>query len=320
MDQLLATLKTFGHVQTNVPLSKLTTFKIGGPARFVLSVDTTENLVAALQFVEGAGIAYFLFGGGSNMLAPDEGYDGVVIKCTAKHIEVQDQLVIADAGALTAQVARESVKAGLSGFEWGVGVPGTIGGAVRGNAGAMGKEMKDDTVKVDAFIDGEVVTRDTESCGFGYRHSRFKSEGGVVLRVYLQLVPGNAAAGMKEALAALTYRNETQPKGYPSTGCIFKNPDLTEENKAALVAHFDPTDEKITRFMSIGKISAGWLIEQAGMKGTQIGQAQVSDIHGNFILNLGSATAADVHALIEQIKDRVYTTSGITIEEEISII
>ncbi|MBT4153423.1 MAG: UDP-N-acetylmuramate dehydrogenase [Candidatus Magasanikbacteria bacterium] len=320
MDQLSQTLKTFGKLQINVSFAKLTTFKIGGPARFVLSIDSTENMIAALQYLDGEGVQYMLLGGGSNMLAPDEGYDGVVIKCAAKKIQVEGNTVIADAGAQTAQVARESVKAGLSGFAWGVGVPGTIGGALRGNAGAMGKEMKDDVSSVEAFVDGEVLTLSNEECKFGYRHSAFKTMGGVILRVTLTLKSGDAAEEMKKALEALKYRNETQPKGFASTGCIFKNIDVTEVNKKTLLKHFDAADEKVQRFIEIGKVSAGWLIEQAGMKGKKVGNAEVSDVHGNFILNMGEATSVDVHMLIEQIKEAVYTKSGLTLEEEIYIV
>lgn len=312
-------LKTYGKVKTNEPLAKHTTFKIGGLADFFVSVDSIEKLKDLLAFLDGEGASYMMLGGGSNMLAGDDGFGGVVIHPTAKDIRVEGETLIADAGASTVQVAQESMKAGLAGFEWGVGVPGTIGGAVRGNAGAMGGEMKDSVETVEIYKDSEIVAYSNEACRFGYRDSVFKRESGVILRVSLQLQKGENKEGMQKALEHLKYRNATQPQGYASTGCVFKNPDA-EENKAALLKHFDEQDEKVQQFLRVGKISAGWLVEQVGMKGKQIGKAQVSERHGNFIVNLGEATAKDVLALVDQIKERVYTTYGITLEEEIQII
>lgn len=319
MSDLYTQLKEFGKVRANESLAKRTTFKIGGPCDFFVSVETTENLVALLQYLDGEGIAYVLFGGGSNMLASDDGFRGVVIHVQTSDFRLQTSGMEVDAGCTTVQMAQESMKAGLTGFEWGVGVPGTIGGAVRGNAGAMGGEMKDVVDWVDVYRDGEIVRLSASDCQFGYRHSAFKENHDVILRVGLALKKTDDKTFMKKAIEHLQYRNKTQPQGWASTGCIFKNPD-TEKNKELLLKHFDEQDEKVQQFLRVGKISAGWLVEKAGMRGAQIGNAQVSDKHGNFIINRKGATAQDVQTLIEQIKTRVYDTCGITLEEEIQYI
>jgi len=325
MIELYKELRQYGKVKINEPLSKHTTFKIGGPADLFVIVDSTDSLVEVLKFLEGSGTAYFILGGGSNMLVSDEGFRGVVIKVKAQHAEVEGETVIADAGCITVAIAQLSIQHSLTGFEWGVGVPGTIGGAVRGNAGAMGGEMKDSVGKVELFRDGEVITLAHDECEFGYRTSGIKKSGGVVLRVWLDLEKTEDKTGMKKALEHLKYRNSTQPKGYSSTGCIFKNVDIIpgpkgDKNRELLLTHFDEQNEKIQQFLRVGKISAGWLVEQAGMKGAQEGNALVSDVHGNFILNKGGATADEVISLIENIKTKVYTKYGIEIEEEIQIV
>jgi UDP-N-acetylmuramate dehydrogenase len=313
-------LKKYGKVKTNEPLAKHTAFKIGGPADFFVIVDSTEKFTLLLQFLDGEGTPYVILGGGSNMLVSDDGFRGVVINVRSSKFEVRSDTMIFDAGVSTVQVAQESIKAGFTGFEWGVGVPGTIGGAVRGNAGAMGGEMKDSIQKVEVYQDGEVVEYDHEACQFDYRDSVFKHEGDIILRVFLQLKKGSPdMQGMKKAIEHLQYRNKTQPQGYASTGCIFKNPDV-QKNKEALLKHFGEDDDRVQQFIRVGKISAGWLVEQAGMKGDRVGEAEVSERHGNFIVNLGGATADDVLVLVEKIKERVYTTYGINLEEEIQII
>jgi UDP-N-acetylmuramate dehydrogenase len=326
MQQLYNTLKQYGKVRLNEPLAKHTTFKIGGPASFFVTVDDTENLVSLLKFLDGEGTSYTILGGGSNTLAQDDVYDGVVIKLKNSEFRIQNDVAIADAGCATVTVAQKTMSAGLTGFEWGVGVPGTIGGAVRGNAGAMGGDMAKDVLKVDVYRDGEVIEIQNAECKFGYRTSIFKQETGVVLRVYLQLETAPPDSGlMQKALEHLQYRNSTQPQGFASSGCIFANADLVGKeqgtrNKEQLLTHFDSDDERVKKFLEVGKISAGWLVEQAGLKGRQVGNAKVSDKHGNFLVNLGGATASDVRALIEEVKGVVYTKFDIDLEEEVSIL
>ena len=312
MTELYKTLKKFGQVKLNEPLSKHTTFKIGGKAEFFVIVEDTNLLIELLKFLDDEGIDRFILGGGSNMLVNDDDHPGIVIKINTKHTQVTEVGIVVDAGCSTVAIANLSMKEGFVGFEWGVGVPGTIGGAVRGNAGAMGGEMHQSVEKVTAYRDGEVVDMSNAECEFHYRHSIFKENSWVVLRVHLKLQKSENKEGMKKALEYLQYRSKTQPQGFASTGCIFKNFEI--KNPEAL--KFEIPEE----FLQRGKISAGWLIDKSGMKGAQVGQAKVSETHGNFIVNLGGANATDVLHLVEQVKEKVYDTFGITIEEEIQIV
>lgn len=322
MRELLEQLKKFGQVKLNEPLAKHTTFKIGGAVQFFLVTESTDKLVAALQYLDGEGVARHIIGGGSNMLAPDQGVDGVVIQVKNQNLKITDNFLEVDAGCLTVAVAQASIQAGLTGFEWGVGVPGTIGGAVRGNAGAMGGEMSQSVAKVAVYRDGEVLHLNKTDCGFDYRESNFKHRPDVILSVTLELSKTEDKEGMKKALEYLQYRNKTQPQGYASTGCVFQNAvaSRTGISKEKLLALFPEDAEKIEKFFIIDRISAGWLVEKSGMKGAKVGQAAVSDKHGNFVVNLGGATSVEVLTLIEQIKEKVYATTGVTIEPEIQIV
>ncbi|HBB38597.1 MAG TPA: UDP-N-acetylenolpyruvoylglucosamine reductase [Candidatus Magasanikbacteria bacterium] len=331
MQDLYKKFKDYGKVKLNEPLAKHTTFKIGGPASFFVTVTETKKLVELLTLLDGKGIDYFIHGGGSNTLASDAGYVGVVVDIKTRNTEVQEDVFIADAGCVTVAVAQKSMSAGLTGFEWGVGVPGTIGGAVRGNAGAMGGDMKKDILKVEVYKDGEVITMTNEECEFGYRDSVFKHDGGVILRVYLQLKKAEPDAQlMKKALEHLQYRNSTQPQGFASSGCIFKNPECgmsrktgsrsAGQNAECLEKLREIDAEKMEQFEKVGKISAGWLIEQAGLKGKKRGKVEISDKHGNFMLNTGGASADDVLGLIDEVKQEVYTRFGIELEEEVAIL
>lgn len=302
----------FPSARQGARLASYTTFKIGGSAKYLVSVKSVDELKQAITLAQEHHLNYFVFGGGSNMLVSDEGFDGMAIKIEMNASSVADDRVIADAGILTAALARASIDGGLTGFEWGIGVPGTAGGAVRGNAGAFGGEMKDAVESVEALVDGEVHTFSNAECTFKYRHSIFKENGGIVLGVTLKLKPDPERNGLKKMMEYLDKRNKTQPKGAASTGCIFKNYEFSEPDSRWV----NVPEEFLTK----KRISAGWLIEQAGMKGEKEGAAGVSDVHGNFILNLGGATGADVKRLIERVKAAVAEKFGIDLEEEIQYI
>lgn len=297
-DQIYKQLQSAAsEAKQNISMAKWTTFKIGGPARYMVTVASLEQLRAVLAIAAQHGLPTVLLGGGSNMLVCDEGFEGIVIRLGMRTITIDGRRVCAHAGAKTAEVASRSVAAGLTGFEWAAGVPGTIGGATRGNAGASGGEMKDTVVSVEALIDGEVVVFTQAQCGFGYRHSAFKENGGIILSVTLELQPDMAKEGMKKIHDVLLYRMTTQPKGLASTGCIFKNVETSQK-----------------------RISAGMLIDQSGLKGTTVGGARVSEIHGNFVVNAGNATAQDIRQLVETIKEKVYSETGYTLHEEIQYV
>ncbi|MEK7102551.1 MAG: UDP-N-acetylmuramate dehydrogenase [Patescibacteria group bacterium] len=304
----------FSSARQGARLGSYTTFKIGGPAKYFVSVKSVDELKQAIALALKHSLNYFVFGGGSNMLVADDGFDGMAIKIEMNASSAVDDHIIADAGMVTAALARASIDAGLTGFEWGIGVPGTAGGAVRGNAGAFGGEMKEVVESVDALVDGEVRTFSNAECKFRYRHSIFKENGGIVLGVTLKLKYDEERNGLKKMMEYLDRRNKTQPKGAASTGCIFKNYEFDEPDSSW-------KDKNIPEeFLTKKRISAGWLIEQAGMKGEKEGAAVVSDVHGNFVLNTGGATAADVKRLIERVKSAVAEKFGINLEEEIQYI
>lgn len=312
MDALYHTLKQYGKVKSNEPLAKHTTFKIGGPAKYFIIVDNTDKVVELLTWLDGEGQPYTIVGGGSNMLASDDGFDGIVIHIADKNLHVSGTYITAAAGVLTASLSQASIKASLTGFEWGVGVPGTIGGAIRGNAGATGGEMKDVVHTVQVYGNGDVSTYTNSDCQFGYRHSIFKQSGHVILSATIALQEGKDSEGIKRAMEYITYRNKTQPKGFASTGCIFKNVEVSTIHLSDDIARQIPD-----QFIQEKKISAGWLVEQVGMKGKSVGKAKVSEQHGNFIVNMGQASSSDVQALIEMVKSAVFQKYGIVLEEEI---
>ncbi|MFH1286674.1 MAG: UDP-N-acetylmuramate dehydrogenase [Candidatus Magasanikbacteria bacterium] len=309
-------LKEFGKVKLNEPLAKYTTFKIGGPADCFVIVDTSENFAEVLKYLDGVGQDYIILAGGSNVLVGDAGYKGVVIHPRNSKLEIRNSGILVEAGCPTARAAQESIKAGFVDFAWGVGIPGTIGGAIRGNAGAMGSEMKDHVEKLEVYRDGEVIELSNEECEFGYRESIFKHGGGIILRAWLKLEKGDAGKAMKEAMEHLSYRACNQPQGFGSAGCTFKNLPISKEEQEIIKSKTD--DPKVLETMEkYNKVPIGRLIELCGLRGFRIGNAGVSEKHGNFIVNLGEATAEDVHTVIEKVKEKVYTTFGISIQEEI---
>ena len=314
MDTIYTTLKKFGKVKLNEPMSKHTTFKLGGPAKYFISIDNTEKIVEVLNFLREENVEYVILGGGSNVLCTDKELDAVVIKVASSEIkQLENDILQVDAGCITVAVARESVRLGLTGFEWGIGVPGTIGGAVRGNAGAMGGDMKGNIEKVEIYRQGEILELTNEECGFAYRESIFKNNNDVVLRVWLKLAKSNEESKdlMKKAIENIAYRNATQPQGFASSGCIFKNVIVNEQ----LITN---NEQMIPQeFLDKGVISAGWLVDNAGCKGLQIGKAQVSEKHANFIVNLGGATSDDVKNLIDEVKEKVYNKFKINLETEV---
>jgi len=315
MDQIYTTLRKFGKVKLNEPMSKHTTFKLGGPVKYFITIDNADKLVEVLNFLREENVEFIIIGGGSNVLCSDKEFDGVVIKIANNEIKLlEDNVLQADAGCVTVAVARESVKFNLTGFEWGIGVPGTIGGAVRGNAGAMGGDMSGNLSKVEVYRQGEILELSNEECEFAYRESIFKHNNDVVLRVWLQLEKSTEESKdlMKTTLENIQYRNSTQPQGFASSGCIFKNVKILNPKSEIKNQNIIPTD-----FLEKGIISAGWLMDQAGCKGMKVGNAQVSEKHANFIVNLGDATAEDVKNLIEEVKKKVYNKFKINLEEEV---
>ena len=311
MSELYKQLKDYGHVKINEPLAKHTTFKIGGRASFFIEVKENDSLVKLLNFLSENGIEYYILGGGSNILFSDDDFEGVVIKISNFKFQISNCLIEADAGVVLGKIVNEAIKNELAGLEWGAGIPGTVGGAVRGNAGAMGKDISLILEKVEVWENGEVVKYGKDDCKFEYRGSKFKKDGGIILRAWFKLEKGDKAEILKTVQGYLKQRSGRYP-AFPSAGSFFQNLDLKNW----------PGDKKdlLPIFIERKKIPAGWLIEQCGLKGFSIGGAKVSEEHGNFIINFDHASQSDILQVVEAVKEKVYNKYGVALVPEVEII
>lgn len=304
-------LGEFGKVKSNALLSKCTTFRIGGPAKFLVEVTERASLIGLLNFLSEEGQDFLILGGGSNLLLPDEGFDGVVVKIKCSDVEVVDEVIVCDAGVSLGVVVNMATQNSLVGLEWGAGIPGTVGGAVRGNAGAMGKDMSRNVDKVEVWENGEIKEWNNNNCEFAYRDSGFKNNKAVILRVWLKLEKGDQKEILSQVQMYLGQRAGKFPP-YPSAGCFFKNLKLEKWPN-------HPKDLP-PLFIERGTVPAGWLIEQVGVKGMEKGGAAISDKHCNFIVNKNEATQADVLAVVEEVQARVYNKFKVELEMEVEIL
>ncbi|MFH0929835.1 MAG: UDP-N-acetylmuramate dehydrogenase [Candidatus Moraniibacteriota bacterium] len=324
------------NIRKNIPLAQYTTFKIGGPARFFCEAKDEEEILEALEFAREKNLPVFVLGGGSNVLVSDKGFDGVVIKISNTawkfdfHLGSRTSLIKCDAGIALSKIVIESVKAGLTGLEWAAGIPGTIGGAVRGNAGAYGGTIEDVVESVKAFeisnfqfpISNKIPNQKsktisnfkTKDCKFEYRNSIFKQNSNlIILSASLKIKKGNKAESEKKIKEILAKRKEKQPMEFPSPGSFFKN--QIAKNKKLIRQFETDTGQKIKD----NKIPAGYLIDQLDLRGKKIGGAMVSEKHANFIVNTGDATAENVIMLAAVIKTRVRNKFGIQLQEEVQM-
>ena len=303
-------------IQKDIPLAPLTTFRIGGPAKFFVEVKGEAELLEALDFAQENKLEFFVLGGGSNLLVSDKGFAGLVIrmKLNAFFIDPEKAEVEIGAGVPLAKVVRDTAAAGLSGMEWAAGIPGTFGGAVRGNAGAYGGETKDviESVKILDAKTREIKEIACLDCNFIYRGSLFKnSDSLIILSVKLKLAKGSPEESQQKVKEILGIRLSGQPQGYRSAGSYFINPIV--ENPE-VVAQFEEESGKKSR---AGKVPAPWLIEKAGLKGKKMGGAMVSPEHANYIVNTGTATAEDITMLDSFIKQQVRDKFGVQLQEEV---
>ncbi len=299
------------------PMAKHTSFRLGGAARLYVVVATADALQQALAAATRLEIPWVVYGGGSNLLVADEGYEGVVIQMALRGLEFEGTRVRAEAGVITGMVARQSVERGLTGFEWAIGVPGTIGGAIFGNAGCYGGEMKDAIESVEAYRvhDGTRVVLSREECGFGYRESRFKHDPHVILGCTLVLAPSPDPAASKQRMEEIMrMRKEKQPLDQSSCGCVFKNFTYEDPSALDLLAREVEIPETMRKNRMI---SAGWLIDHAGMLGERMGGVEVSKKHGNFFVITGPSRAQDVIALMSRVKMAVRDRLGIELQDEV---
>lgn len=301
----------------NEQMSKHTNFRIGGSVRWFVEVKSADELKEALQFARDRQVLYFVFGGGSNILVNDKPFEGIAIKIAMRKITINGNKVCVEAGALSSALARETAKAGLVGLTWMISLPGTIGGAVRGNAGCFGGETKDHIVEIELLRDGEVVTVKKDDLHFGYRDSAIKHSQDIVLSATFELETGDTKKLLAELDEKLSARKSSQPLDAGSAGCMFKNYEIKSDEELQRLKQILDIPPNVSSTM---RISAGWLIDQLDLKGTQIGGVKVSEKHGNFLVNIGSATADDVVQLISLIKTRARNEYGINLEEEVQYV
>jgi UDP-N-acetylmuramate dehydrogenase len=293
----------------NVPLHSLTRFAIGGPARILADASSEAALVAALKVVSNT--PHALIGGGSNLVADDAGFPGVVLRYTANHIQIDGPIVRVEAGAVLQDLVDATVGAGLEGLHTMTGIPGWVGGAIYGNAGAYGHSIHEFVESV-RFFDGlEAREIDNGACEFRYRESIFKRhKDWIVLDASLRLTPGDSAQLRTTADGILKIRNEKYPPTMRCAGSIFKNLLLAELSEAVRAQ----VPERVIRE---GKVPSAYFLELAGAKGMVLGGVQVADYHANLIYNAGGGTARQVRELIGILKQRVLDQCGLQLEEEV---
>ncbi|MFZ4099792.1 MAG: UDP-N-acetylmuramate dehydrogenase [Chlamydiia bacterium] len=279
-------------IQERVPLRNFNTWRVGGPARWLVEVSDALDLRAALQFAMKQRCPILPLGRGSNVLFDDAGYDGLVLVLRNDQIAVDGALWEVGAGVGLPALSSQTVKAGFGGLEFGAGIPGSLGGAIFMNAGASGQEMRGVLSAVQMMLfDGELVWYDCADLPFAYRRSPFQEIPGVIVSAKLSLKPDpNARVQQREQLLR---RVASQPYDQPSAGCVFKNP---------------------------GSGSAGSLIDQAGLKGLRVGDAMVSPKHANFLVNCGHATAADLLRLISTVQQQVAAQCHEQLQLEVRVI
>ncbi len=304
------------RISKNIALSKYSNFRIGGPADFFVEVKNIADAKQAVAWAQDNRQPILALGGGTNMLIADRGYRGLVIKLNLARLDIQGEMVSAGAGVLVSYLLNQTLNADLVGLEFLTGVPGTVGGAIRGNAGTYGIGLGDVLTMI-RYLDEDYQLGEmpAEQGNFAYRHSIFKERKYIILEADLKLKKGDVAAARKLVAERLKYRQETQPNGY-SAGCIFKNVPLAEAELDKLKAR----GLDIEQFAKKQQIPSAYLIDQAGLKGKTIGRAQVSDKHANYILNTGGATAEDVITLISLIKQQIRDEYGVQLQEEIQLI
>lgn len=306
MSQLVAALsEAFGadRIKVDAPLAPLTTFKVGGPADVLFEPVNVEEILKALTVARASGEPATMLGGGSNVLVSDAGIRGLVIRPRGGSVNaVGDRLVRADAAMTINGLVRWTINRGYAGLEAWAGTPGTVGGAVFGNAHWKKSNFGDliDSVRL-VKPDGTLLQVPADRMEFDYDYSRLKRTGEIALWAALRVTAGgNPAALRLVARASLGFRKKTQPLESPSAGCIFMNPDPSR----------DQVPEGIPP-------SAGALVDRAGLKGAAFGGARVSPTHANFVINDGTATAADIKTLIEQCRSAVKERFGVSLQDEI---
>ena len=298
----------------DVPLSQYTRFGIGGPADFYIETADPASFAQALAMVRASGIESVVIGGGTNLIVADEGFRGVCLKLISDGIRADGLRVEVECGATLQALVDFTVERGLKGLETMTGIPGSVGAAVYGNAGAYGHSIQE-RVRVVRFLDGETVREfNNAECEFHYRESIFKrNKQWVILSAALEMEAGDATVLREAADRILTTRNRKYPPTMKCAGSIFKNfllsqlpPEVVAEIPATVVIE--------------GKVPSAWFLEQVGAKGMKRGGIEVADYHANLIYNAGGGTARDLVAIVDELKRRVRDCWGIPLEEEVQYV
>lgn len=286
--------------ERNILLKDYTTYKIGGPAKYFFNAKNKEDLIRAIKIAKELKLPIFVLGGGSNVLVSDKGFKGLVINFQFSIINFQNDKIYVGAGVKLSNVVSFCKENSFSGMEWAAGIPGTIGGAVYGNAQAFGSKISDSVEEVEALNLKTLTIKklSKKQCKFSLKNSIFKRDKNlIIISVLFKFKKGDKAQIDKKIIEYMDYRKKNHPINFPSAGSIFVNPERNGE-----------------------VIRVGFLIEKCGLKGKKIGNAQISEKHANFIINLGQAKAKDVLALIKLAKKKVKKVFGINLETEIQFI
>jgi len=300
-------------LRENVPLAPLTTFGLGGAARYYAEAYGALELAEVFEYAEKNKLPFYVLGGGSNVLFSDAGFSGVVIHITGGSISVSHDTLHVGAGVPLFDVVRAAKEASLQGIEKMAGIPGLFGGAVRGNAGAFGCEIGNFIVSVKTLnrFSGMIKEYRKEDCQFNYRNSIFKKTPElVILSAEIKLTLGDKDHMERIISETVALRESKHPQDVKCAGSFFMNPVVSDER---LLKEFEKDTGNVSKD---GKLPAGWLIDHVGLRGKKIGGAQVSLVHPNYLLNTGNATAAEIVMLASLIKTRVRDELHIRLEEE----
>ena len=308
------------NIQENVKLSQYTTYKLGGPARYFVDAKNEDEIIEAFAWARQKKVPYFILGGGSNILVSDKGFNGLVVRIQNTKYEIKNNRIEAGAGMDLSDLVETSINSGFQGLEWASGIPGTFGGAVRGNAGAFGGELKDIITAV-KFLDkkGNIRRATNKECKFSYRTSIFKeSAGKVIISASIDLKEGDLEALKETSKNIIDFRASRHPLEYGSCGSVFKAVELN----AIHPSHFEkyPAFAKMVKNDPSPVVPMACFIDEASLKGYRIGGAMISNKHPNFFVNYDNASAEDVVTLISFAKYRLRDAFKIQAEEEVQYV
>lgn len=311
------TQRDIPNLQENIPLAPHTTIKIGGPARYFVIAKTSGELASAVRLAKKLDIPFAALGGGSNVLVSDSGFPGLVVVAKNDQTRVEGDRLIAEAGAVLVGVSRMAYEHELAGFEFGIGIPGTVGGAIIGNSsnyiGAVSHIVE--SVRI-LDEEGNERALSAAECNFTYRASALKGATNVVLEAVFRLSAADKKA-IKQKMDELTaYKNKTQKTPFPTSGCMFKNTKIASENEKKRLQNLGLA-LRYSEDMEAETIPLRVMLEELDMKGFRVGDIAISNVNANFLLNMGHATSDDVVMMMSIIKQRVRDSFGIELADEV---